>query len=545
MIGDANIAGCMSEMARRLPNQLALVVPRGRHQPLTEGYIRFDLISNLCARGLRQVGITENMRTVVMIPPGDSLAVFVFALFKLGAIPVMIDPGMGLRGIGKCIADAAPAAFVGTAKAHWGRRLLGWGRPTVTIKVMTDNNDFGVHGVEDIVEKGASQSFVASTTRLADDHAAILFTSGSTGPAKGAVYTHGMFQEQIRVLRDEFRIQPGEVDLCTFPLFALFAPALGMTSIVPDMNPTRPALADPRKLVQAILDYEVTNLFGSPALINVLSRYGEQHSIKLPTLRRVISAGAPVSASVVERMSRMLQPGVQVYTPYGATEALPISVIGSDEILGETSRKTDQGAGICVGRTVGNIQARIVAIHDEPLPCDSAATIELPTGQRGEICVSGPVVSQSYWNRPDADALHKFRSAGVVWHRTGDIGYFDDLGRLWFCGRKAHRVVLPDQTLFTIPVEAVFNAHPDVYRTALVGVARGRRLIPALCIELERRCRRRTRDVIAELKSIQGRHPHTGAVQHFLIHRGFPVDIRHNAKINREQLGHWAARRLR
>ena len=568
MNANANIAARLTETARQLAKQHAIVSPPrkldffsrinrafngvdifGRDQPRKALWLNFeqlDIFIHQIARGLKCYHILPPMRTIVMVPPGINFVAYSFALFRLGAVPVLIDPGMGMRNLGTCIGDASPGAFIGSSLAHWARRLFGWGSSSIRIKLQV--NELGTWALNDdcefVLDYAIEADDVDVCQRQDSDLAAILFTSGSTGPAKGAVYTHGMFQEQVRVMREVFGIEPGEVDLCTFPLFALFAPTLGMTSIVPDMDPTRPAKADPKKLIKAIFDYQVTNLFGSPALIDVLSRYGEKHDIRLPTLRRVISAGAPAPAAVIERMAKMLNPGVQVFTPYGATECLPIAVIGSDEILGETRHKTDQGAGICVGRPVGRIEVRIIPIDDGPILTPPHPPL-LRGGEIGEITVRGQVVSQSYWNLPDADALHKIPDGDTVWHRTGDIGYFDDIGRLWFCGRKAHRVILPEQTLFTIPVEGVFNVHPDVFRTALVGAVKNGVKRPVLCVELEKQCRRKPRDIVPELEAIRDRFPHIAAIRDFLFHSGFPVDIRHNAKINREKLALWAARRLR
>jgi olefin beta-lactone synthetase len=545
MNANANIAGHLPEMARRYPNRTAIVVPHRKTDPLVMTFGALDLYSDRLVRQLTQTGITAGTLTALMIPPSVQFAAYTFALFKLGAIPVMIDPGMGISGVDRCLADAGPQAFVGSRKAHWARRLFGWGRSTIQNCVALEKPNAMTDNSVNRRSKSPASSEFAIYQESESDMAAILFTSGSTGPAKGAVYTHGMFQEQVQVMREVFGIEPGEVDLCTFPLFAQFAPALGMTSIVPEMNPTRPAEADPKKIIKAIIDYKATNLFGSPALIDVLSRYGERHDIRLPTLRRVISAGAPVSAAVVERMTKMLNPGVQVFTPYGATEALPIAVIGSDEILSETRQTTDQGAGICVGRPVGRTEVQIITIDDGPIRSPSPGFAGEGFGVRGEICVRGPVVSRTYWNRPDADALHKIQDGDTVWHRTGDIGYFDDQGRLWFCGRKGQRVVLPEQTLFTIPVEAVFNVHPDVFRAALVGARINGSTRPVLCVELEKQCRRRPAAILPELAAIRDQHSHTAAIRNFLFHPGFSVDIRHNAKINREKLAIWAARRLR
>jgi len=530
---NANIAERVSAMAARLDARPAFVAGRGPAMTFRQ----FDRLVGAFTAGLRSRGVAAGERVAVMVPPGVEFAGVTLALFRIGALPVLIDPGMGIRGLGRCIAEAVPSTFVGSHKANFARLAFRWGRPSIR-RVIRINKFLQECASELLLDDLASTEIGPPKSAQADDSAAILFTSGSTGPAKGVVYTHGMFQEQVRLLGAVFQIEPGEVDLCTFPLFALFAPALGMTSVLPDLDPTRPARADPKKLIRSIQDHGVTNIFGSPALIHVLGRSGKDQRIMLPTVRRVISAGAPVPSDVVERMVAMLPPGTQVFTPYGATESLPVAVIGSDEILGGTRHATAGGAGVCVGRPVPGVEVRIIPTNDAPL---MQLPPPLPVAEIGEITVRGLVVSRSYWNRPDADDLHKIPDGDTVWHRMGDLGYFDAQGRLWFCGRKSQRVVTSEGTLHTVCCEGVFNTHHAVFRTALVGAPE-----PVLCVELEPNARRYDRArLFNELTEIGLRFAPARQIKRFLIHPGFPVDIRHNAKINREKLARWAARRLR
>jgi acyl-CoA synthetase (AMP-forming)/AMP-acid ligase II len=246
-------------------------------------------------------------------------------------------------------------------------------------------------------------------------------------------------------------------------------------------------------------------------------------------------------------MTRMLADGVQVFTPYGATEALPVASIGSDEILGETALDTAAGRGVCVGRPVPGVTVRIIRITDEPI-ASWRDGLALPTGEIGEVAVQGPVVTRVYFNRTDSTRLAKIQGpdADDFYHRMGDLGYLDRRGRLWFCGRKSHRVQAPDVTFFTIPCEGVFNAHPDVYRSALVGVGPAGAARPVLCVELEnaRPPADRAR-VKRELLELAARQDHTRSIDTVLFHRRFPVDVRHNAKIFREKLAVWAAGRAR
>jgi acyl-CoA synthetase (AMP-forming)/AMP-acid ligase II len=328
-------------------------------------------------------------------------------------------------------------------------------------------------------------------------------------------------------------------------LFALFAPALGMTAIIPDMDATRPARVEPKRIFRAIERWKCTNLFGSPALLNALVRGSAGASPSPSSLKRVVSAGAPVPANVIERLTKMLSPGVPLFTPYGATECLPIACIDSATILGETRHKMDAGAGICVGRPVAEIDVAIIPVSDEPVATWDES-LRQGANTIGEITVHGPFVSPAYFGQPEATQLAKIagESSGV-WHRTGDLGYFDDLGRLWFCGRKAHRVWTADGPLDTICCEAIFNTHPAVFRSALVGIGPRNRQSPIVCVEVEPNARKLNRsELTRELLAMASRFPHTQGIGTILYHPAFPVDVRHNAKIAREKLALWAQRKL-
>jgi acyl-CoA synthetase (AMP-forming)/AMP-acid ligase II len=544
-----NIAAHLPAMAAARPQALAIVQPRGRDR---QGRLRYrhytfrelDAETDRLAAGLERIGIGRGMRTVLMTPPSLDFYALTFALFKAGAVVVLIDPGMGLKRLGVCLREVEPEAFIGAPEAHLARTILGWGRYTIR-HCVTVGMRLGWRGctLEQVRKLGGKRAF-SLVEPAADETAAVLFTSGSTGVAKGVVYTHAIFAAQVDLLRSLYDIQPGEVDLPTFPLFGLFGPALGITSVIPQMDPTKPARVDARKIIDAIGAYGVTNLFGSPALIQRVGRYGVLHGAKLPSLRRVISAGAPVPASALERFQSLLADGVQVFTPYGATEALPVCSIGSDEILGETRIRTTEGGGVCVGRPVEGMSARVIGIDDAPITT-WRDDLEVKRGEIGEIVAQGPVVTRSYFNRPDSTALAKITDpAGGFWHRMGDLGYLDAKGRLWFCGRKSQRVITPERTFFTIPCEGVFNAHRAIHRSALVGVTRNGVTEPVLCVEPDKDVPMPREMLRQELLELGAARPHTQAIKTILFHNNFPVDVRHNAKIFREKLAEWARKEL-
>ncbi len=548
----ANVAAHLPEMARLQPETPAIFIPQGSDSHRQTNYVQYtfselDRESSRMAHALESIGIRRGVRTVLMVPPGFEFFALTFALFKIGAVPVLVDPGMGVKNLKTCFAEAQPQAFIGIPKAHLARILLGWGKPTVkTLLTIGRRLCWGGATLEKLLTTDAYDSDYETAHTADDDIAAILFTSGSTGVPKGAVYSHGNFSAQVEMLRQVYNIRPGEIDLPTFPLFALFAPALGMTSVIPEMDFTRPADVDPEKIIAAIERFQITTMFGSPALINRVGRYGETQGIKLPSLKRAISAGAPVSAAVLERFAGMLSTGAQIFTPYGATEALPVCSIGSAEILAETRHATDRGRGVCVGKPVPGIELEIIAIADEPI-VRWETNLKLGIAEIGEIVVKGPQVTRSYFNRSQSTALGKIPDLehDSFYHRMGDLGYRDEQGRIWFCGRKTHRVVTTDETLFTIPCEAIFNTHQDVFRTALVGVGEPGRQRPVLCIELEKGTdTSRLARIHQELLATGAEHAITRNIKTFLFHPAFPVDIRHNAKIFREQLAVWAREKL-
>lgn len=549
----AGLVARLVEMARLDPDRPAVIcAQRGRDADdpryVTLSFGQLDAESLRLARGLAAIGVGRGVRTILMVPPGPEFFSLVFALLRAGAVPAVIDPGMNRRSLLRCLASVEAQAFVGVPLAHALRCLHPRAFASVRHVVTVGRRWFwGGCTLDQLRRAGAAADSpdLVDTPPQPDDLAAILFTTGSTGPAKGVVYRHSTFAAQLRALHDDFGVGPGDVDVATFPLFALFDPALGATAVVPDMDSTRPAQADPRKLMRAITDHKANSLFVSPALLTRLGEFGRRSGVSLPSLRRVISAGAPVSAAALEAFGAMLPDAAQVFTPYGATEALPVSRIGHREILEQTRHLTLAGAGVCVGRPVAGVAARIIPISDDPIP-QWSDQLCLPPGEIGEIAVSGDVVTDEYWRNPAATRAAKIPDPQRgIWHRMGDLGYLDSSGRLWFCGRKAHRVSSADGLLFTIPCEAVFNQHPQVARSALVGVGPAGRQHPVLCVELRADLRRTDRAVLkTELLALGARHRHTAAIQTILFHPRFPVDVRHNAKIFREQLAVWAARRL-
>ncbi|MGC6418926.1 MAG: fatty acid CoA ligase family protein [Bradymonadia bacterium] len=543
-----NISDALARQATERPDAIAIHEPvkaQGEGVPVYRAF-SYRTLETTCdeiARGLLAVGMVPGTRVAVMVKPSFELFALTFGLFRAGMVPVLIDPGIGVKRMGRCLDEAQVGAFIGIPAAHIARLVFGWGRRH--IKTLITVGRFRLWGGQSLLRvRAAAKNWTKPlpATRGAD-LAAILFTSGSTGSPKGVCYQMRHFIEQTELIRSIYQIKPGEVDLPTFPLFALFDPALGMTTVIPMMNPTKPAKANPKILSSTIDAFGVTNMFGSPALLNTLSRFCDQDERHLSTLKRVISAGAAVPSDTIARLRRWLPSDAAINTPYGATECLPVATANDALLMGKTRLRTADGAGVCVGRVVPPNLVRIIEITDEVINT-WADVNELETGQIGEITVAGPTTTQRYFAREEANQLAKIEDVdlGMNVHRMGDVGYLDDDGLLWFCGRKKHRVVGVDDTYFSVPIESVFNTHPDVYRSALVALDTDGRPVPGLCVELESGATRDWGVIRAELVELGQRRPLTSDITEFFCHKAFPVDIRHNAKIEREQLSQWAMR---
>lgn len=538
-----NVAARLKATADVDPDGIAIAQPlkrdaNGKRLYRTVTFRELDEDSNRIAQGLWDMGIPRGSRLVLMVRPSVEFISLVFALFKAGMITILIDPGMGRRSLIRCLQESNPDGFVAIPMAHAVRTLLRGRFPNSKFHVTVGRRWWWGGSTLDQLRASAASSFQMAPSG-AHDSAAVIFTTGSTGPPKGVLYDHINFDRQATEIRDHYAIQPGEVDLPGFPLFALFNCAMGVTTVIPVMDPTRPADVDPRNILEAVRDWNVTQAFGSPALWNTVGRFCDEHNEKMPTLRRVLSAGAPVPTHVISKVLACIADDGDIYTPYGATEALPVASISGRTVLAKTAAKTADGKGVCVGSRFPGMQWKVIRITDGAI--ESLADIdEVATGEIGELMVYGDVVTREYTTRRDANSLHKVADDDRIWHRMGDVGYLDADDCFWFCGRKAHRVQTSDRTLFTIPCEAIVNGHDAIYRSALVGIGESGQQTPVIVAEPWPEYWPKSpavqQQLIQELQERLAAHPATASIQRVMLQKALPVDIRHNAKIFREKI---------
>ena len=545
--GRVNVGRLLPRAAAEAPSAVAVRDFRGRG----ERTITFEGLEQRASRiagGLAAAGVERGDRVCVFVRPSIELIAVVYALFRLGAVPVMADPGMGRRRLLECIERTAPRVLIGIPLAQAARRVFSASFQSIELAVTVGPRlPWGGPSLASLEKGRAPDHPVADTER--DELAAILFTSGSTGPPKGVEYTHGTFDAQVRALRELYRFEPGEVDLCCFPLFALFDLAFGMTSVFPDLDVSRPATCDPRKVFEAAARSRATTGFASPAVWRKVVPWCVANGYKLEGMRRVLVAGAPVSHELIREFHACLPMAGDVHTPYGATEALPVTSVDGRDVVPGLVEAITAGEGTCVGKPAPGIDLRLIRITDEPIEEWSDDLVVEP-GEHGEVVVRGPVVTRAYADEPEATRAAKIRHAdGAWWHRMGDVGVLDEQGRLWFHGRKSHRIETRVGIRMPVPTENVFNTHPRVERSALVGIGPRGAELPVLVVEPARGEMPKTEVMnegfVMQLETIGKKSPVACDIDTFLFHPEFPVDPRHNAKIHREELKAWAEERLR
>jgi len=537
-----NIAETFVDVANEHSERTGIIEARtGEKISFAQLNKRADTYANYFAsEGLRPGDIT-----ILMVTPSVDFICLTLAFFKIGTPVVLIDPGMGYRNLLRCIDRVGPKFLVGVPKAILFSKIFP--KPFGEVaKVFCCGNSFGIFGPDITKDIKDTDSNYPVYQPKEEDLAAIIFTTGSTGPPKGVRYEHSIFSAQLRLIKEYYAIGPNDVDQPAFPLFALFSAALGACSVIPDMDPTKPARVNPEKFIASILKHQVTYSFGSPAIWNVVSKYCLKKGIVLHSIKKVLMAGAPVPYDLLQRVRNILPPEALVFTPYGATESLPIVSIEGSEVVSETWEQSRQGKGTCVGRPLPGIEIQIISISDDRLE-HLTDDIIVKRGEIGEIIVRGDVVTKAYLNNPEETSLAKVTDGDTFWHRMGDVGYLDQDNRLWFCGRRAHRVVTQKGTLFSVCCESIINEHPDVYRSALVGIKAFTDTNVRIPVMIVEPLQNRKIDNKMLLQEVKGRAADSGLtrdIQHFLVHKNFPVDIRHNAKIFREKLALWAQKKL-
>lgn len=490
------------------------------------------------AHTLDSLGVRAGDRVAVLVPPGIDLIAVVYACWRIGAVTVVADRGLGLRGLGRAVRSARVRFVVGPRRAALAARVLRWAPKSTAITLDALDGD------------GPPLDQLAIDMPVADDAAAVVFTSGATGPAKGVRYTHRQLCAQRDALQALYSITEHDRFVAAFAPFAVFGPALGIATGLADMDVTAPATLTAAALDDACRRIDATMVFASPAaLANVL----RTAAVPLPALalakvRLVMSAGAPVPIETLRGIARIC-PDAALCTPYGMTEVLPVADIDLVARL-----EVGAGRGVCVGHPVPQCEVLIAAptahtarslftAHPaRPTGDPTTGLVSLPTGETGEVVVHTPWMSTGYDRLWHTEHLARPTHDGRVWHRTGDVGHLDSAGRLWIEGRVVHLLHTPAGPVTPVPLEVAAEAVSGVQRAAAVGV--GPRGVQQVVIVLETTGERTDGPAPAPLAAAVRAAAAPQQIAAVWTVKALPVDIRHNAKIDRTALARTMERNL-
>ena len=545
-----NLFHHLADAAQRAPDRVAVYAPsKGVDPPATRhGSFTFGTLLRDAAKvagGLRALGVGRGDRVVLMVPVSLELYTVVAALFRLGAIPVLMDPWMGVARMAECVRRTDAAAFVGIPLAH---ALMSWrpGLRQLTRVLVGGASWLGGHRLDAMLAGAADPAPPADMG--AGDPALITFTGGSTGRPKGLLRSHAVLDAQHRGTVGCMGVADGDVHMQAFPNMVLSNIAAGATSVIPCYRQGHVAEADGAALARQARRFGVTGICGPPALLARLADHCIDRNAPLSQVRRIVVGGSAVGFGILARLERATRPGAAVVL-YGSSEAEPLATLRGGRDFRRARRALREGGGLCVGRPPGGLDLEIIAIppHDGPLRVDEEELrrMQLPPGRVGELLVRGEHVSQGYYRDPEADAAVKVRTGpDRVWHRLGDMGYLDPAGRIALVGRINDAVEAGGRTVHPLTVEPVIDALPFVARAGIVGLdERGtRRLVVGYeprttAAGPEDRGHRQAR--------IRGACQRAGVeVDRVIPLSRVPVDARHNGKIDHDRLAVLCRRRL-
>lgn len=548
--GYSVVASALRWQAERHPGQPSIHFPASKLPPGATSahlsHLEFEELTEAYARGFLELGIRKGTRAALIAQPGlDFLALF-HALTKIGAVAVLVDQTLPGKTIRACLDLAEPEAFIGPAISNVRRIFWRWARNSCRLAINTGPAVPGVGmGIAELHLKGLQSRLRLPPLSKPEDDAAIVFTSGESGEPKGVIYQHLVLAEQARVFREAFGIAKGETNLTTVAPLALLDPALDAISVVPPFGAGKPNAKQIAELVEALNGFRINNLITSPGVLNCLGDWMEQSQLKLLFLRRIICCGGMLSVHTIRQLENVLHQDSEIHMTYGSVECFPVTSITNLEFDSAMEDLMETGEGICVGRPLGMNRVKVVGATPNRIESLSE-TAQLPPGMIGEVLVNASTFANRYLAAVDDDSHCITDDEGGTWFRTGDAGSIDGSGRLWYCGRISQGIRTRQEVLYPQQAEALFDQHPDLKRSALVGVGMPGRQIPVLCVELNKKLRpvdvERVHFDLLQLAQAFGL---SKSIRTVLFHPGLPVNEFPVPRIERRALERWAEGKMR
>lgn len=527
MTQPGNVVHYLQQSAAHFGDRLALAAPAGGATiSFADLWNRVDRTST----GLRAAGLKKGDRAICMVPMSIELYIILLAILKAGGIAVFVDPWIVTAQIAAFAAFAEPAAYIGIPKSHI-LRLLNSTLRKLPISVTTGSRLWQLPAGLTLAELMSKPGDGKIENAIPTDTALITFTSGSSGLPKGVNRTHGFLSSQHEALKSEFPAHAGDVDMPMFPVFALNNIALGISSVIPDMNFRQVACVTPSAILAQMNRFEVTTCTASPPFFNRLANHLAAAPTACTKLRRILTGGAPVSNDSLRAWTKVF-PSTEIIIVYGSTEAEPVAHISADERIEAHNNIRPEYPGHCLGTPSPMISWKIIGIHNGPVVLDASgwSSIQVPSGEIGELVISGSHVGRDYYRNPAAFAANKILDTdGTVWHRMGDTVYSDSSGRLWLAGRVHSTIWRNRKPIHPQLVEQAIQAagFPDCAALGCLDTNMGERLIAVISTET----RPDTQALKAKLN--KAGFPVDDII---VTGRSLPLDPRHNSKVDYNKL---------
>ncbi|KAJ5947424.1 hypothetical protein N7466_000439 [Penicillium verhagenii] len=460
-----------------------------KHQNDRVTYASLDARSNALARGLESVEINKGDRVGVMLGNSMEYAVITYALFKLGAILVPLNPSFNSAQIASALGHLGASHLIISAESNLPRKdprsnipllqhlvedlssskLSSSLVPTLKQIILVDNSagriDISSHKsiipYSSIVsELSADKQSLTERTLFPDEVVNIQFTSGTTAMPKAACLTHRSILNNGSQVGDRMLLTPQDVICCPPPLFHCFGCTLGyMATATHGSSIVFPSESfNARAVLSAVKEEKCTALYGVPTMFLEelgLIESGEISDDGFQYLRTGIAAGSSIPSELMKKLHRVLNL-TELTICYGMTETSPVSAMTHTDDPIDKRLKS-------VGRLMPHVEAKVVN------PADRNEI--LPIEKRGELAVSGYLLMKGYWGDPERTAKEMFADEiGKLWMHTGDEASMSPDGYITITGRIKDLIIRGGENIHPLEIENCLLAHPGIAEVSVVGV---------------------------------------------------------------------------
>ena len=502
-----------------LPNKLAI------WEQKTHTSINFtDLLSKIheYEKKFNTYQLEKGSKVIIAFKPNIDFVSYIFALFKCQLVPIFLDSGLPLKILLNSIDHINADAIICQRKTYLFSKIKKSSFKNIRYFFSPKLTLFK----EQKIKNKEPQTLDSSI-------AAIVFTSGSTGFAKGVLYTHKMFLTQIEMIQKKYNIGAKDRDMSIFPLFSLFALCMQASTVILDIDFSRLLKNPVKKIINLINERNISLSFGSPTIWNKITDYCITNNKKISSIQTIIMAGCAVQNKLLKKIydNQLIKKSGKIFITYGATESLPVTSIEGREALKYTEKKTTQGYGTCIGKIFNSINDIAITKYEQIENHNFNKKELLPINEIGEIIISGPIVSPQYYKLDKKGKI--YQDDEKFWHYIGDMVYLDKNQYYWICGRKEDVFFYKQQAYYSVLIENIFNAHLKVFRAALIQINEK----PIVIIELNNKNDYQNwAQIKQQLFTMAKSYSISENITDFYFYKKFPVDIRHNAKIKRDIL---------